>query len=118
MRKNRFTLPIVFASIGALINIVVSYFIAYFATGGAFMNGKFTFDFGDMWCSNLTDKNGPYIELMTGVYTDNQPDFTWVMPYETRTFDVGDRSADMWRRDPQTGAVMGYTGCAISLIEV
>ena len=40
MRKNRFTLPIVFASIGALINIVVSYFIAYFATGGAFMNGN------------------------------------------------------------------------------
>lgn len=38
--------------------------------------------------------------------------------YETRTFYVGDRSADMWRRDPQTGAVMGYTGCAISLIEV
>lgn len=31
-------------------------------------------DFGDMWCSNLTDENGPYIELMTGVYTDNQPD--------------------------------------------
>ena len=38
--------------------------------------------------------------------------------YETRTFYVGDRSADMWRRDPQTGEVMGYTGCAISLIEV
>ena len=44
-------------------------------------------DFGDMWCSNLTDKNGPYIELMTGVYTDNQPDFTWIAPYETREFD-------------------------------
>ena len=44
-------------------------------------------DFGDMWCSNLTDENGPYIELMTGVYTDNQPDFTWIAPYETRTFE-------------------------------
>lgn len=44
-------------------------------------------DFGDMWCSNLTDKNGPYIELMTGVYTDNQPDFTWIAPYETREFE-------------------------------
>ncbi len=44
-------------------------------------------DFGDMWCSNLTDKNGPYIELMTGVYTDNQPDFTWIAPYETRVFE-------------------------------
>lgn len=44
-------------------------------------------DFGEMWCSNLTDANGPYIELMTGVYTDNQPDFTWLNPYETRTFE-------------------------------
>lgn len=44
-------------------------------------------DFGDMWCSNLTDKKGPYIELMTGVYTDNQPDFTWIAPYETREFE-------------------------------
>ena len=43
-------------------------------------------DFGAMWCANLTDENGPYIELMTGVYTDNQPDFTWLAPYETRTF--------------------------------
>lgn len=45
-----------------------------------------TGDFGDMWCSNLTDKNGPYIELMTGVYTDNQPDFTWIAPYEAEEF--------------------------------
>ena len=44
-------------------------------------------DFGEMWCSNLTDKNGPYIELMTGVYTDNQPDFTWIAPYETKEFE-------------------------------
>ena len=44
-------------------------------------------DFGDMWCSNLTDKNGPYIELMTGVFTDNQPDFTWIAPYETKEFE-------------------------------
>ncbi len=44
-------------------------------------------DFGDMWCNNLTDKNGPYIELMTGVYTDNQPDFTWIAPYESREFE-------------------------------
>lgn len=44
-------------------------------------------DFGEMWCSNLTDRNGPYIELMTGVYTDNQPDFTWLAPYESREFE-------------------------------
>ncbi len=44
-------------------------------------------DFGEMWCNNLTDENGPYIELMTGVYTDNQPDFTWIAPYETKEFE-------------------------------
>ena len=43
-------------------------------------------DFGKAWDRNLTDNDGPYIELMTGVYTDNQPDFTWLQPYETKTF--------------------------------
>lgn len=39
-------------------------------------------DFGKAWDRNLTDEDGPYIELMTGMYTDNQPDFTWLQPYE------------------------------------
>lgn len=43
-------------------------------------------DFGQAWDRNLTDTNGPYIELMTGVYADNQPDFTWLKPYEEKTF--------------------------------
>lgn len=43
-------------------------------------------DFGDAWHRNLTDEDGPYVELMTGVYTDNQPDFTWLMPYEEKSF--------------------------------
>ncbi|MCR5823836.1 MAG: DUF5107 domain-containing protein [Lachnospiraceae bacterium] len=43
-------------------------------------------DFGKMWDKNLTDEDGPYIELMTGVYTDNQPDFTWLKPNEEKTF--------------------------------
>ncbi len=43
-------------------------------------------EFGRAWERNLTDKDGPYIELMTGVYTDNQPDFSWLQPYETREF--------------------------------
>ena len=30
---------------------------------------------GYAWDRNLTDAEGPYIELMSGVYTDNQPDF-------------------------------------------
>lgn len=43
-------------------------------------------DFGRAWDRNLTDENGPYIELMTGVFTDNQPDFTFLKPYEEKTF--------------------------------
>ncbi len=43
-------------------------------------------DFGQAWDRNLTDEDGPYIELMTGVYTDNQPDFTWLKPMEEKTF--------------------------------
>lgn len=43
-------------------------------------------DFGQAWDRNLTDADGPYIELMTGVYTDNQPDFSWLQPYEEKTF--------------------------------
>jgi tetratricopeptide (TPR) repeat protein len=43
-------------------------------------------DFGKAWDRNLTDEDGPYIELMTGMFTDNQPDFTWLKPYEEKTF--------------------------------
>ena len=44
-------------------------------------------DFGKAWDRNLTDNGGPYIELMCGVFTDNQPDFSWIMPYEERSFE-------------------------------
>jgi tetratricopeptide (TPR) repeat protein len=43
-------------------------------------------EFGYSWDRNLTDEDGPYIELMAGVFTDNQPDFSWIMPNEERTF--------------------------------
>ena len=43
-------------------------------------------DFGKAWDRNLTDEDGPYVELMTGVYTDNQPDFTWLQPFEEKVF--------------------------------
>ena len=58
-------------------------------------------DFGRAWDRNLTDnatssdglpkgsiREGfrPYIELMAGIYTENQPDFTWLMPYEEKQF--------------------------------
>jgi len=35
-------------------------------------------EFGYAWDRELTDSDGPYIELMAGVYTDNQPDFSWL----------------------------------------
>ncbi|QNL49563.1 DUF5107 domain-containing protein [Olivibacter sp. SDN3] len=43
-------------------------------------------DFGQAWDRNLTDEDGPYIELMTGAYTDNQPDFSWLQPNENKSF--------------------------------
>ena len=43
-------------------------------------------DFGKVWDKNLTDEDGPYIELMTGVFCDNQPDFTWLKPQEEKNF--------------------------------
>ena len=43
-------------------------------------------DFSRVWEQNLTDKDGPYAELMAGSYTDNQPDFSWLRPYESKSF--------------------------------
>lgn len=38
--------------------------------------------------------------------------------YTTRTMYVGDRTAGMWRRDPRTDDVLGWTNCSLSLVEV
>ncbi|MCH5321307.1 MAG: DUF5107 domain-containing protein, partial [Eubacterium sp.] len=43
-------------------------------------------DFGKAWDRNLTDEDGPYFELMTGCFTDNQPDFSYIAPFENRNF--------------------------------
>jgi tetratricopeptide (TPR) repeat protein len=48
-------------------------------------------EFGYAWDRNLTDKDGkgeygPYIEIMAGVYTDSQPDFSFLQPGETKTW--------------------------------
>lgn len=43
-------------------------------------------EFGYAWDRSLTDSDGPYVELMAGVYTDNQPDFSFLAPGETKTF--------------------------------
>ncbi|MDQ8188300.1 DUF5107 domain-containing protein [Pelagicoccus sp. SDUM812002] len=46
-------------------------------------------EFGYAWDRNLTDQredgsHPPYIELMAGVFTDNQPDFSYLQPGETK----------------------------------
>lgn len=38
------------------------------------------------WERALTDTDGQYAELMAGSYTDNQPNFSWLEPYETKEF--------------------------------
>ncbi len=38
--------------------------------------------------------------------------------WTTRTMYVSDRKAGMWRRHPETGDVMGWTECSLSLVEV
>ena len=42
---------------------------------------------GAMWDTQvLTDHYTPYAELMTGAYSDNQPDYSWIKAYETKHF--------------------------------
>lgn len=59
--------------------------------------------FGHAWDRELTDAGGPYIELMAGVYTDNQPDFSYLAPHEVRTF------SQYWWPLQQTGPVQCAT---------
>ncbi|MGD0781908.1 MAG: DUF5107 domain-containing protein, partial [Candidatus Aminicenantales bacterium] len=40
---------------------------------------------GALWEKILTDADGPYAELMFGSFSDNQPDYSWTQPYETRS---------------------------------
>ncbi|MBC7784774.1 MAG: DUF5107 domain-containing protein [Burkholderiales bacterium] len=43
---------------------------------------------GKMWDNILTDDDGPYIELMVGAYSDNQPDYSYLQPYAARSFEM------------------------------
>lgn len=36
------------------------------------------------WDKILTDNDGPYIELMAGVFSDNQPDYSFLKPNESK----------------------------------
>jgi tetratricopeptide (TPR) repeat protein len=48
----------------------------------------FTWGVGSMWDKILADDGKPYLEIMVGAYSDNQPDYSWMQPYEERSFEM------------------------------
>lgn len=38
---------------------------------------------GELW-DKILDSRGPYLELMGGNFSDNQPDYSWIQPYEAK----------------------------------
>ncbi|MAY51167.1 MAG: DUF5107 domain-containing protein [Microbacterium sp.] len=67
-------------------------------------------EIGRAWDAQLTDTDGPYVELMAGVFTDNQPDFAWLLPGETKRF------RQYWYPIHRTGPVrQATTDAAISV---
>lgn len=64
-------------------------------------------DFGKSWDHQLTDNDGPYIELMVGTFTDNQPDFTWLKPHEEKS------STEYFMPYQHVGAVKNATKDAV-----
>ena len=43
---------------------------------------------GRIWEKILTDGDLPYFEPQAGAYSDNQPDFHWIAPGETKVFSI------------------------------
>jgi tetratricopeptide (TPR) repeat protein len=39
---------------------------------------------GQLWDRALTESDGPELEIMIGGYSDNQPDYSWLQPYESK----------------------------------
>ncbi|HAA02446.1 MAG TPA: DUF5107 domain-containing protein, partial [Syntrophobacteraceae bacterium] len=66
---------------------------------------------GRAWDKILTDEDGPYAELMVGAYSDNQPDFSWLQPYETRSF------SQIWYPFQEIGSVKNANRCAAVNLE-
>ncbi len=80
--------------------------------------------FGKAWDKILTDEDGPYAELMVGAFSDNQPDYSWIKPYEVKSFkqywypirDTGgfknanlDAAVNLEVKDAPTDAAQGRT---------
>lgn len=92
-----------------------------------------TGEIGRAWDAQLTDEDGPYVELMAGVYTDNQPDFAWLVPGETKRFSqywypihaVGpvrqattDAAISVDRRSPRVGVIATRRLGAVDVVVV
>lgn len=67
---------------------------------------------GRMWDKILTETDGPYVELMTGAYSDNQPDYSWIHPYEVKTI------KQCWYPIRQIGGVKNANGEAALNLEL
>ncbi|KPK77534.1 MAG: hypothetical protein AMS25_16820, partial [Gemmatimonas sp. SM23_52] len=67
---------------------------------------------GQMWDKILTDEDGPYIELMVGAYSDNQPDYSWLQPYEAK------RVEQYWYPIREIGGVKAATREAAVNLEI
>ncbi len=62
------------------------------------------------WENALTDTDGQYAELMAGSYSDNQPDFSWLEPYETKEF------SQFWYPISEIGTpVFANLKCAVAI---
>ena len=48
----------------------------------------FTWGVESMWDKILADDGRPYLEIMVGAYSDNQPDYSWLQPFEERSFEM------------------------------
>ncbi|MEJ3653649.1 DUF5107 domain-containing protein [Actinomycetes bacterium KLBMP 9759] len=67
--------------------------------------------FGHAWDANLSDDGAHYVELMAGVFTDNQPDFAHIAPGETKVF------SQVWYPIQEIGPVQAATVDAAVRVE-
>jgi tetratricopeptide (TPR) repeat protein len=69
-------------------------------------------EFGHAWDRNLSDDGASYVELMAGVFTDNQPDFSFIAPGETKVF------SQVWYPIQEIGPVHAATVDAAVRVDV
>ena len=67
---------------------------------------------GRRWDTVLSDEDGPYLELMAGAWSDNQPDYSWIQPYEAK------RVEQFWYPIRELGGVKNATLDAAVELEV